>query len=228
MLLGYQGYLYQDADPNAAALADGRVYLSTGMLHYLGGRGSREDELAVVLAHELAHTAAQHLARRYERLQRQRLLLSLVAAGAAAATQQASPGAAPAGRLATDVAGLLADVANSGYSQEQELEADQLGIRYVIRAGYDPQAALDLLADFARFENPWPFLRTHPYITERRAQLRRYLLESGASSGAAAAGPAAPRPEELRQRLREAQRLYPVGSQSWKNLQDQLDALDAR
>ena len=222
--LPYRAYLYEDDDPNAASLADGRVYVSTGMIDYLAQRGGRVDELAFVLAHELAHTVAQHLVRRYRTLQQQQLLIALVAAGASAATRDAGAGAQEAGRLALDVASLLRDVANSGYSQEQELEADQLGIRYVIRAGFDPTAALDLLEDFARFENPWPFLRTHPYSARRREDLSRYLAEIGTGS------PAPSRKDGERARrlraLREAQRLYPVGSVSWQNLQRQIDALE--
>src|SRR3989338_10503647 len=38
--LHYRAFLYEDKDPNAAALADGRIYVSTGMLNYLAGRGS--------------------------------------------------------------------------------------------------------------------------------------------------------------------------------------------
>ena len=282
--LRYRAYLVQDHDPNAAALADGRVYLTTGMLNYLAHRRRRvnepfgssldkpgtrsgrmpsvprltfvrsglyraesryevEAELAFVLSHELAHTVAQHLVKRYRLLQQQQLLIALVAAGASAATQNAGAGAQQAGRLVLDAASLLQDVHNSGYSQEQELEADQLGIRYVIRAGFDPQAALDLLDDFSQFENPWPFLRTHPYSTTRREYLRRYLAETGhlGTSGARAnplergatfggveaTGTTRRASDDRIRRLRDAQKLYPVGSVSWKNLQRQINAIES-
>jgi len=234
--LAYRAYLYTDADPNAAALADGRIYLSTGMLEYLAGRGSRPDELAFILSHELAHTVAQHLVKRFRMLQRQQLLMALVAAGAAAATREGSAGAQQAGRLVVDAAALLQDVANSGYSQEQELEADQLGIRYVIRAGFDPRRAIALLEDFEqRFETPWPFLRTHPYVRLRRDYLLRYLTETGQggqpagfaprapTGGSGAAQPSMDARAARRKHLEEIQRLYPKGSVSWQNLQRQLD-----
>ena len=226
--LTYRVYLYQDRDPNAAALADGRVYVSTGMTAYLEHRGSRPDELAFVLGHELAHTVAQHLVKRYRTLQQQQLLMGLVAAGTAAVTRDANSGIQQAGRLAMDVASLLQDVANSGYSQAQELEADQLGVRYMTKAGFHPQAALDVLEDFSRFEDPWPFLRTHPYSAQRRADLQRYLNEHGGSAGGPVPTSASSRSAtegRLRQ-LRDTQRLYPVGSLSWKNLQRQIDALE--
>ena len=133
-----------------------------------------------------------------------------------------------------DATSLLQDVALSGYSQDQELEADQLGIRYVIRAGFDPKAALGLLDDFARFDNPSPFLRTHPYTAQRRADLVRYLEETQRQDSGAGSAPvrqeSGGRPagavEEERRRLRQLQQLYPKGSVSWKNLQRQIDALD--
>jgi predicted Zn-dependent protease len=252
--LAYRALLYHDEDPNAAALADGRVYLSSGMLDYLGQRGSLpaeasaqagradepfdsasprsgrmpsevEAELAFVVAHELAHTAAQHLVKRYQRLQQQQLLASLVAAGASVATRGASVAAQQAGRLAGDVAALIRDVAISGYTQEQELAADQLGIRYVIAAGYNPQAALELLRDFERFENPSPFLRTHPYIALRREYLQRYLLESQQRPPPSTPTTSRRDAEAQREQLRRIQTMYPTGSVSWKNLQRQMDEL---
>jgi len=267
--LRYRASLYHDQDPNAAALADGRIYVSSGLLAYLSGRGpstplragSREDEpfdsasprsgrmpskveaeLAFILGHELAHTVAQHLVKRYRTLQRQELIFAVAAAGASAITRG---GGERASRLALQAVSLAREAVTSNFSQEDELEADQLGIQYVIRAGYDPAAALDLLTDFARFDNPWPFLRTHPYILTRREYLMRYLADTGrlpagrqaqaglpSSAGAQPVGHAettraAVRDERAEQakRLRDAQRLYPRGSISWTNLQRQIDAL---
>jgi predicted Zn-dependent protease len=245
--LRYRVYLYQDLDPNAAALADGRMYLSSGLLAYLAGRGSREDELAFILGHELAHTVAQHLVKRYRTLQQQELIFAVAAAGASAITRGASEAA---GRLALQAVSLAREAVHSNFSQEQELEADQLGIQYVIRAGYSPASALDLLEDFARFDSPWPFLRTHPYILERRERLARYLADTGRlpappaggaqaglspSAGARPAGSVGTtsgvagdgRAGQVN-RLRDIQRLYPRGSVSWTNLQRQIDALETR
>jgi predicted Zn-dependent protease len=208
--LPYRVILYEGRDPNAAALADGRVYVSTGMLAWLAPRPQAEDALAFVLAHELAHTTAQHLVDRYRAISQQNLWASVIGAGLAAATANAGETARQLGDLGSKAAALVRDVVVSGFTQDQELEADQLGIRYVLRAGYDPQAALGLLDDFQRFDNPLPFLRTHPYAVQRRAHLARYLAE---------------RSERLRQ-LRQAQPLYPRDSLSWQNLQRQIDALE--
>lgn len=209
--------LIPDNDPNAAALADGRVYVTSGMLNYLASRGSREDELAFIIGHELAHINAQHLLQRYQYLQQQSLVTGLLGVGLAVATRGASGTAQHIGVLARDAVTLITDVSNSGYSQQQELEADQLGMRYVMRAGYDPQAALAMVEDFKRFDQPMVFMSTHPYTELRAEYLRQYLrdLEGQAKSA-----------EAERRRLKEAQRLYTPGSVSWKNLQQQLDALE--
>ncbi|MBI4354652.1 MAG: M48 family metallopeptidase [Candidatus Omnitrophica bacterium] len=216
--LPYRVFLLQDRDPNAVALADGRVYVTSGMLNYLSSRGSREDELAAIVSHELAHTVAQHLIRRYRQLQQQQLLMAVVGVGTAIASQQ---GGSSIGSLANDAASLVTSVANSAYSQDQELEADQLGARYMARAGYDPYSAVAVLRDFRRFAPGGIFLSTHP-DPERRAQdLERFLTETTPASST----PASVEPQ--RQRLKAAQRLYPAGSLSWQNLQRQLDDLDA-
>lgn len=221
--LAYQAFLYQSDDPNAAALADGRIYLSTGMLQYLASRGSVEEELAIIVAHELAHTVAQHIVQRYQRHHQQQLLFGLLAAGTAAAS---SGGSVPAGgQIVQDVAGLLANIAESGYSQDQEFEADQLGVRYLQRAGWDPEAALPMLEDFSRFDVPWGFLRTHPYTTDRLAYLRRYLDDTRLHQSPERS--AAERAAEIRH-LRGVQRLYPERSISWKNLDRQIRVLNAQ
>lgn len=214
--LPYRVFLLQDSDPNAVALADGRVYVTSGMLNYLSSRGSRDDELAAVLSHELAHTVAQHLVKRYHQLQQQQLLLTAVGIGTAIVSQQ---GGSSIGSLANDAASLIASVLNSAYSQDQELEADQLGVRYMARAKYDPRSAVAVLRDFVRVAPGGIFVSTHPN-SERRAQdLERFLAETVLAS------PTPASIEQRRKRLKAAQQLYPVGSVSWHNLQRQLDAL---
>ncbi len=252
--LPYQVILYDDKDPNAAALADGRIYVSTGMLEYLKGRGSNPNELAFILGHELGHTVAQHVVQRYETLAQQQMLINALSAGAAAVTKDGSGGAQ---RTVVTIASVLQQVSLSGHSQQQELEADQLGVRYVMRAGFDPLAALSLFEDFKRFDSPSGLLRTHPYSDLRREYVERYLIDIGVLSPPAApqeqpsaqnnpapprfqqapllvtpgvpmiipAAPANPRTARLKD-LRDAQKLYPRDSISWKNLQQQIEELE--
>lgn len=111
---------------NAFAVPDGYVYMYRGMLAHL----SSEAELAAILGHEIGHVTARHIAERK--------------AGAAAS----AIGSTLVGVL-TGNSGLMsaANMAGSamvmGYSREQESEADELGTKFIERAGYDPVATID-------------------------------------------------------------------------------------
>ena len=85
------------------------------------GLAGSEAELASVLAHEIGHVTARHAAQRHQR---------------AAAIQVSGK----LGELNQDPSTYV-----QGYSREQELDADTLGIRYLARAGYDPQAMSSFL-----------------------------------------------------------------------------------
>ncbi len=112
---------------NAMALSDGRVYLTRGMLAHLND----EAALAAVLAHEMAHVSAGHIASRRDVASDIALLDSLV------------------GDLVglDDRAGLLSRTGLlAGYSRLQESDADRLAVTYLDEAGYDPLAVSDVLA----------------------------------------------------------------------------------
>ena len=115
---------------NAFALPGGYVYTTRGLL----ALASSEAELAGVLGHEIGHVTARHSAQRYSSG-------VLAQAGTVAATILGSVLLGDAGgRLAQSAVGSGAQLALAGYSREQELEADELGIRYLGRASYDPGA----------------------------------------------------------------------------------------
>jgi predicted Zn-dependent protease len=72
------------------------------------------------------------------------------------------------------------------HSRAQESEADRIGLRYMARAGYDPEAAVGFWERFAEFNKqssssgtPW-FLRTHPLDTKRIEQIKAWLPEAKA------------------------------------------------
>jgi predicted Zn-dependent protease len=120
-------------DVNAFALPGGYVHVTRGLLALVNS----EAELAGVLAHEIAHVVARHSAERYSRS---------LAAGLGAAVLGAIAGAAglPAG--VGDLAALGSQAYLQSYSRDQELEADMLGIRYLVQAGYEPGAMAGFLA----------------------------------------------------------------------------------
>ena len=125
-------------DVNAFATAGGFVYVSRGILPYLGS----EAELAAVLGHEIGHVTARHPSRQ----QTQGMLAGIASAATAILTRQ------PALGQLTDVAGAAVV---RGYGRDMELEADRLGAEYLARTGYDPTAistVIGTLKDQERFE----------------------------------------------------------------------------
>ena len=114
---------------NAFALPGGYVYVSRGLLALAGD----EAELAGVIAHEIGHVTARHTAQRYSR-------------GVLAGLGAALIGAATGSQMASNVAQVAVGAYIQGYSRDQEFEADQLGVRYLTRAGFDPLAMSSFLA----------------------------------------------------------------------------------
>ena len=115
---------------NAFALPGGYVYVTRGVVALAGD----EAELAGVMAHEIGHVTARHTAQRETR--------STLAQGAS--VLGVILGGLFGGDLGAQAAGSLAQSAApawlAGYSRDQEFQADELGIRYLTRAGYDPRA----------------------------------------------------------------------------------------
>ncbi len=114
---------------NAFAIPGGYVYVTRGLL----ALADNEAELASVLGHEIGHITALHGAQRVSR-------------GMLAGIGAAILGAAIGQDAVTNLLGVGASALLQGYSREQELEADTLGIRYLSRAGYDPRASTSFLA----------------------------------------------------------------------------------
>jgi predicted Zn-dependent protease len=121
---------------NAYSTQGGYIYLTRGLL----ALASDEAQLAGVIGHEIGHVTAGHYAQRLERSGIMLFLLSVGAIGLAVL------GADPtmfnnALTLGEPVGSSLLAV----YSRSDEIEADDLGIRYMLRAGYDPYAQADFL-----------------------------------------------------------------------------------
>lgn len=108
---------------NAFTTGGGYIYVHRGLLAYLNS----EAELAAVLGHEVAHVTAQHP----RRAQSRSVLTNLGLIGGLILT--GSP-------MLTDIASIGAAAWVQGYGRDAEREADELGMKYMVRAGYDPRA----------------------------------------------------------------------------------------
>ena len=154
---------------NALALPGGYVYITRGLL----ALADNEAEMAGVLAHEIGHVTARHTAERYSTAQATNLgLMVLGVLGSAAGV----PGGV--GQLV----GYGAQAALQSYSREQELESDMLGVRYLSRAGYSPDAMtsffhklkaheeLERALEGKKEETPNNIMATHPRTAQRIGQ----------------------------------------------------------
>jgi len=158
--LPYEFTVLNNSVPNAWALPGGKIAINRGLLTEL----NNEAELAAVLSHEIVHSAARHGAKMIERSILTQLGLSTV-------------GGLLQGHKYEDA---LMQTASTGtglvqlkYSRSAELEADRYGIKYMVAAGYDPQAAVDLQKTFLKLsegkDQNWlnGLLSTHPPSKER-------------------------------------------------------------
>ena len=171
--LPYEFVVLDQSVPNAWALPGGKIAINRGLLSEMNS----EAELAAVLGHEVAHAAARHGAQRMERgLITQGLVLgSMIAVGGG-----------ELGVLTMQGAQLAAGLMTQKYSRDAEREADYYGTRFMAKAGYDPQAAVDLQETFVRLSKGRTaksagFLEglfaSHPPSTERVENNKRLVKE---------------------------------------------------
>jgi len=125
---------------NAFALPGGYTYVTRGLL----ALADNEAELAGVIGHEIAHVTARHSAKRHTAAVGTAAVASVLGAVLNARTGIDS-------RATSDLLNVGSSAILAGYSRENEYEADNLGIKSMARAGYDPQAQAELLQSLAAF-----------------------------------------------------------------------------
>jgi len=135
--LDYEFVVLNNPVPNAWALPGGKIAVNRGLLTELNS----EAELAAVLGHEVVHAAARHGA---QAMTRGTLLQGALAVGAIAVSDN---------EFADYIVGasmLGAQLITQRYGRDAERESDYYGIQYMVRAGYDPRAAVSLQETFVR------------------------------------------------------------------------------
>ncbi len=174
--LAYEFSVINDSSPNAWALPGGKISINRGLLVEL----QNEAELAAVLAHEIVHAAARHSAQSMERgvfLQG-----ALIAAGVALGDSSYRD----VGMMGANVG---AQLTNQKFGRDDESEADLYGMRYMVRAGYDPAAAVQLQETFVRLaqggDRGWidGLFASHPPSRERVAANRALVAQLGNPGG---------------------------------------------
>jgi beta-barrel assembly-enhancing protease len=158
------------ADPqtvNAFALPGGQIFITFGLLRLLDS----EDEVAGVLGHEIGHVVGRHS---NEQMAKAQLSQGLVNAVVMA-------GGADYGMAAGQVAQFVSQLKNTAYGREDELESDQLGVRFMVRAGYDPNAlirVMEVLKKAAAGRAPPEFLSTHPDPDNRVERIKEAIRKA--------------------------------------------------
>jgi predicted Zn-dependent protease len=182
--LPYTVTLYQTNIVNAAAAPGGSMMVFEGLYDPEEGLvdPNDEDELAAVMAHEIAHVNCRHVTERLTRISSAAILTEVVAAVAQSQGQK-------------DVADIARGVFVGGaaiivpmYSRKDEAEADRVGLFYMAKAGYDPRAAARLwkkAAEHKGDKESTSIFSTHPADENRHKALMKlmpYAMEEYARS----------------------------------------------
>ena len=189
-------FLLRDRQINAFATLGGYIGMNAGLIL----SAEREDEMAGVLAHEIAHVTQQHVLRGAEKAQRDSLPIMLAMLGAIVAAQQAGGNSSGDATSAAVMGGLgLLQQRQIDYTRDNEAEADRVGIRNLSRGGYDPEAMADFFQTLQatvrmnqgdeRAKVP-SYLQTHPVTLTRvsEARERAMKLEPPAAASTTSAG----------------------------------------
>jgi predicted Zn-dependent protease len=166
----YRGWHVQVLDTdevNAMSAPGGFVFVTKGLLR----RVRSEDELACVLAHEVAHVSKKHGLKtiKASRLTQAFAILGTEAAKSYSPDQVARLTSAFEGAI-DDVVG---DLVTKGYSRDKEYEADRFGAEYARAAGYDPDALKSFLSRLEAAPGAGGLFKTHPSPASRLARLGR-------------------------------------------------------
>jgi len=155
---------------NAFAMPGGKVGVFSGLFDMV----DTQDELASVIAHEIAHVTARHT---HERMSQAGILKAgsgIASIGTTIATQGMVYGVAPS------MSGQLA-----AWDRAKESEADRIGMMYMADAGFNPQAAITVMEKMADMDigggSTQPWNSTHPSSEERLDALHSYLEEATAA-----------------------------------------------
>jgi predicted Zn-dependent protease len=165
---GWEVNVFDDPTPNAFALPGKKIGVNTGIFKV----ATNADQLAAVIGHEIGHVEAHHGAERMSlgTATQVAVLAGSVAIGASSDNRNTQVAMAALGLGATY--GLMMP-----FSRTHESEADQIGLDYMARAGFDPEQSLVLWQNMAKASKgePAEFMSTHPSNQTRIQDLSSYM-----------------------------------------------------
>ncbi len=160
---GYHFMVLGSSDINAMACPGGHIFICMGLLDL----ASTEDEMAGILAHELAHVCLQH---GISSVSSARWTGAFTTLGTEAVQHLGSDEMREATESYGDlVEDITTNLITSGYSRDSEKQADSLAVHIMARAGYDPNAMVSMLQKMSQFsDRSGPgFWQTHPSPEDR-------------------------------------------------------------
>ena len=146
-----------------AVSVPGYVYVNDGLINVIN---ADPDELAAIVAHEVAHTTERHMAKQLERVYGAAFLLNMLSSG----------------RASIDTLAQIAlELALRGYSRGDERAADAQGLRFMSRAGYDPWAMVRFFEQLRKETGDTHglnrYFTTHPMTSERISRAREQIIK---------------------------------------------------
>ncbi len=174
---GYHFELIDSPEINAFAAPGGFILVTSGLYRMVGS----EDELAAVLAHEIAHVTLQHglSAIRASNLTK---AFTLIGQSALQRSSQGRNLIALTDAFDASINDIVNRMVVSGYSRDQELNADQAAVQILRASGYDPSGLASMLQKLERNSgrSDTGFYKTHPPASERLAAIRGEVADASA------------------------------------------------
>ncbi|MCC6730943.1 MAG: M48 family metalloprotease [Chthonomonadales bacterium] len=149
-----------ESDDINAFSVPGYVYVNTGLIQAVDGH---TDELAGVIAHEVGHTAGRHAAKQMEKSFIGGLIGEMIGGN----------------RFTTQLVNVAENLILLGYSRDDENDADRRAVKYLLRAGYDPNGLVRFFKLLQKKESKAPglltYFRTHPPTGDRIERVREQI-----------------------------------------------------
>lgn len=163
-------YIIDDNDVNAFSIPGGHVYVNRGLIQ----QADKEDMLAGVLAHEMSHVVARHALKQMEQANTINTIGSILLGNA--------------GQLAQIAGQVVAGGAMARFSRADEKQADEMGLDFLTRAGYDPHGMLDMFQKLLALEQGSPgrvakFFADHPGTQDRINDISARIAQMGNPRG---------------------------------------------
>jgi predicted Zn-dependent protease len=163
--------IVNDPGVNAFSIPGGHIYINSGLI----AQADKADELAGVVAHEISHVVARHVIKQVETQQEIGAIGSILLGQNPGALQQL-------------LAQVIAGGAMARFSRADEKEADDLGLEFMTKAGYDPHGMLDMFQKLLSLEkggnsSVTRFFADHPGTQDRINDISARIAKMGNPTG---------------------------------------------